>query len=238
MISEGGSHFIDKTFRKCLSELGVDHRVATPYHPQTNGQAETSNKQIKNILQKTVNAIGKGWKSKLPEALWAYRTAYKTPIGMTPYQLVYGKTCHLPVELEFKSHWAIKRWNMGLQSAGMNRQIQLAELDKWREKAYHSSKLYKESTKHWHDKQIKIKQFKAGDKVLLFNSRIRLFGHGKLRSKWEGPYLVLDATDHGTVTLQDDDGNIFKVNGQRLKVFLEQEMPELEEVDVLEITKM
>ena len=147
VICDGGSHFIDRTFRKCLSELGVDHRVATPYHPQTSGQAETSNKQIKNILQKTVNAMGKGWKSKLPEALWAYRTAYKTPIGMTPYQLVYGKTCHLPVELEYKSHWAIKRWNMDLQSAGIKRQIQLAELDEWREKAYHISKLYKSGQK-------------------------------------------------------------------------------------------
>ena len=124
-----------------------------------------------------------GMEEQITEALWAYRTAYKTPIGMTPYQLVYGKTYHLPVELEFKSHWAIKRWNMDLQLAGINRQIQLAELDEWREKAYHSSKLYKECTKHWHDKRIKIKQFKAGDKVLLFNSRIRLFGHGKLRSE-------------------------------------------------------
>ena len=94
----------------------------------------------------------------------------------------------------------------------------------------------KEHKKHWHDKQMKIKQFKAGDKVLLFNSRIRLFGHGKLRSKWEGPYLVLDAADHGAVTLQDDDGNTFKVNGQILKVFLEQEIPELEEVDVFELS--
>ena len=109
---------------------------------------------------------------------------------------------------------------MDLQSAGIKRQIQLAESDEWREKAYHSNKLYKERTKRWHDKRIKIKQFKAGDKVLLFNSRIRLFGHDKLRSKWEGPYLVLDAADHGAVTLQDDDRNIFKVNGQRLKVFL------------------
>ena len=147
MIIDGGSHFIDRTFRKCLSELGVDHRVASPYHPQTSGQVETSNKQIKNILQKIVNAMGKGWKRKLPEALWAYQTAYKTSIGMTPYQLVYGKTCHLPVELRYKSYWATKRWNMDLQSAGIKRQIQLAELDEWREKAYHSSKLYKERTK-------------------------------------------------------------------------------------------
>ena len=127
---------------------------------------------------------------------------------------------------------------MDLQSAGIKWQIQLAELDEWREKAYHSSKLYKECTKLWHDKWIKIKQFKTGDKVLLFDTHIQLFGHGKLRSKWEGPYLVLDATDHGVVTLQDDDGNTFKVNGQRLKVFLEQEMPELEEVDIFELSEI
>jgi len=154
---------------------------------------------------------------------------------MTPYQMVYGKTCHLPVELEFKSHWAIRKWNMDLQSAGVQRQIQLAELEEWREKAYHSAKLYKEQTKRWHDKHIKIKTFKLGDKVLLFNSRIRLFGHGKLRSKWEGPFLVLDAADHGAITLQDEDGKVFKANGQRLKVFLEPEMPQLEEVDVYEL---
>ena len=127
---------------------------------------------------------------------------------------------------------------MDLQSARIKRHIQLAELDEWREKAYHISKLYKEHMKHWHDKRIRIKQFKTGDKVLLFNSCIQLFGHGKLRSKWEGPYLELNAVDHSAVTLQDDDGNIFKANGQRLKVFLEPEMPELEEVDVFELSEI
>jgi transposase InsO family protein len=97
VISDGGSHFIDRTFRKALSEVGVDHRIATPYHPQMSGQAETSNKQIKNILQKTMNQMGRSWRSKLSEALGAYCMAYKMPIGMAPYQLIYGKTCHLPI---------------------------------------------------------------------------------------------------------------------------------------------
>jgi len=109
VISDGGPHFIDKNFIRYLTDQGIQHSIATPYHPQTSGQAETSNKQIKNILQKTIEEMGTGWKNKLSEALWTYRTAYKTPIGMSPCQLVYGKTCHLPVELEFKAHWAIKK---------------------------------------------------------------------------------------------------------------------------------
>ena len=120
---------MDKGFRAFLQELGARHNIATPYHPQTSGQVETSNKQIKNILQKTVNAMGKGWKDKLPDALWAYRTAYKTPIGMSPFQLVYGKTCHLPVKLEHRAYWAIRNWNMDVKLAGKNRQKQLAELE-------------------------------------------------------------------------------------------------------------
>ena len=108
VISDEGTHFTNKNFHNYLSRHGIHHNVATPYHPQTSGQAETSNKQIKNILQKTVNEMGTAWKDRLPNALWAYRMAYKTPLGMSPYQLVYGKTYHLPVELEFKAHWAIK----------------------------------------------------------------------------------------------------------------------------------
>jgi hypothetical protein len=179
VISDGGSHFIDLTFRKALSEVGVDHRIATPYHPQMSGQAETSNKQINNILQKTVNHMGRSWRSKLSEALWAYRMAYKMPSSMTPYQLVYGKTCHLP----HKAFWAIKKWNMNLKAARIKMKIQIAKLEEWREKAYQSAKLNKERTKRWHDKRIKIKQFEPGDKALLFNYRIHLFLHGKLHSK-------------------------------------------------------
>jgi hypothetical protein len=106
------------------------------------------------------------------------------------------------------------------------------------EKAYHSAKLYKERTKRWHDTQIKIKQFQLGDKVLLFNSRVRLFSHGKLRSKWEGPYLVLHATDHGAVTLQCDDVNTFKANDQHLKLFFEPNPQDFDEVDILDFLEL
>jgi hypothetical protein len=127
--------------------------------------------------------MGTAWKDRLPNALWAYRTAYKTPLGMSPYQLVYGKTYHLPVELEFKAHWAIRQWNIDFEPVGVKREMQLFELDEWCERAYHNSKIYKERTKRWHDKRIKKKEFAPRDKVLLFNSRVKLFGHEKLRSK-------------------------------------------------------
>jgi hypothetical protein len=107
-----------------------------------------------------------------------------------------------------------------------------------REKAYHNAKLYKERTKRWHDKRIKTKQFKPGDKVLLFNSHVHLFGHGKLRSKWKGPYLVLHVAGHGVVTLLCDDGDTFKANGQQLKLFIEPNPKDFEEVDVLDFLEL
>jgi hypothetical protein len=92
--------------------------------------------------------------------------------------------------------------------------------------------------KRWHDKRINIKHFKFGDKVLLFNSRVRLFSHGKLRSKWEGHYIVNNAADHDAITLKDDDGDVFKANGQWLKIFFEPEIPELKETDVYELSEL
>jgi hypothetical protein len=126
---------------------------------------------------------------------------------------------------------------MDLMTVRTKREIQLAELEEWREMAYHSAKLYKERTKRWHDKRIKIKQFKLGDKALLFNSRVHLFGHGKLHSKQKSLYLVLHAVDHGVVTLQCNDGDTFKANGQRLKLFLEPNPQDFKEVDVLDFSR-
>jgi transposase InsO family protein len=147
LISDGGTHFTRKNFKKCLSKLGIEHRVSTAYHPQTNGQAETSNRQLKNILNKTIEKGAKDWSKNLEGALWAYRTAFKTPIGMTPYIFVYGIACHLPVELKHKAYWAIKEMNLDLDAVVVKRRIQISELDEMRLKAYENASIYKERIK-------------------------------------------------------------------------------------------
>ncbi|XP_048611424.1 uncharacterized protein LOC125585790 [Brassica napus] len=125
VISDGGSHFINKLFEGLLKKKGVKHKVATPYHPQTSGQVEISNREINSILEKIVGTKRKDWSDKLDDALWAYRTAYKTPLGTTPFNLVYGKACHLPVELEYKALWAVKLLNFDIKSAKEKRLFQL-----------------------------------------------------------------------------------------------------------------
>ncbi|GJY66578.1 reverse transcriptase domain-containing protein [Tanacetum coccineum] len=155
IISDRGTHFCNDRFANVMSKYGVTHRLATAYHSQTSGQVELSNRGLKRIIKRTVDENHASWSDKLDDALWVFRTAFKTPIGYTPYKLVYGKSCHLPIELEHKAYWALKHANFDLKTAGDHQKLQLNELNELRDQAYDNSLIYKERTKKLHDSKIK-----------------------------------------------------------------------------------
>nr|GEV71198.1 reverse transcriptase domain-containing protein [Tanacetum cinerariifolium] len=203
IISDQGTHFCNDQFTKVMLKYGVTHRLAAPYHPQTSGQLD-----------------------KLDDALWAFRTAYKTPIGCTPYKLVYGKACHLSIEFEHKAYWALKHANFDLQTAGDYKIFQLNELNELRDQAYENSLIYKEKTKRIHDSKIKDRVFNIDDRVLLFNSRLKIFS-GKLKSRWSGLFTISYVFSYGTVEISQPDRPNFKVNGHRLKHYFRKDIPKL-----------
>ena len=136
IMSDGGSHFYNKPFKNLLTKYGVKHKVAIPYHPQTNGQVELANREIKTILMKVVNSNRKDWSLKLLDSLWEYRTTYITILGMSPYRLVYGKACHLPMEIEYKAWWAVKKLNLDIGRASLKKLLDINELEELRNDAY------------------------------------------------------------------------------------------------------
>ena len=140
IISDQGTHFNNRSFDILPKRYSIVYRLATPYHPETSGQVKVSNWQIKQILEKTVSRNRKDWADKLVDALWAYRTAFKTPLGVSPYRVVYGKLCHLHVEVEHKACSAIKKLNCDLTEAAEERQLQLSELDEIRAEANESAR--------------------------------------------------------------------------------------------------
>ncbi|GKE16995.1 reverse transcriptase domain-containing protein [Tanacetum coccineum] len=164
-----------------MLKYGITHRLSIAYHPQTSGQVEVSNRGLKRILERTIGENRASWSDKLDDALWAFRTAYKTPIGCTPY-----------------NRHALKRHEARLY---LSRKLH--------DQAYENSLIYKEKTKKIHDSRIKNRVFNVGDQVLLFNSRLKLFSR-KLKSRWSGAFNITQVFPYRAVELSQTSGPNFK----------------------------
>ncbi|GJY76772.1 reverse transcriptase domain-containing protein [Tanacetum coccineum] len=160
---------LNDRFAKVMLKYGVTHRLSTAYHPQTSGQVEVSNLGLKRILERTVGENHASWSDKLDNVLWFFRTAFKTPIGCTPYKLVYGKACHLPIELEHKAYWALKHCSYDLLTAGDHQKVQMNELNELRDQAYENSLIYTRKTDNPRSK-IKERILCSGFQTLVIES--------------------------------------------------------------------
>ncbi|GJY37628.1 reverse transcriptase domain-containing protein [Tanacetum coccineum] len=199
-------------------------RFGTPRAIISHHSTHFCNDQFTKVMLKTVGENRASWSDKLDDALWAFCTAFKTPIGCTPYKLVYGKACHLPIKLEHKAYWALKHCNFDLKSAGDHRKVQMNELNEHQDQAYENSLIYKEKTKNIHDSKIKNRVLNVSDRVLLFNSRLKIFSC-KLKTRWTRPFTVTQVFPYGTVELSQTDGPNFKVNDHRLKHYFGGDIP-------------
>nr|GEZ02248.1 reverse transcriptase domain-containing protein [Tanacetum cinerariifolium] len=221
----------DQIIRRCVHGQEAND-ILKAYHEGPTGVHHGANFTAKKVFNvgffwshgvTLVNVKAK-FRNKLEDALWSFRTAYKTPIGCTPYKLVYEKSCHLPIELEHKAYWALKHANFDLKTVGDHRKLQLNELNELRDQAYENSLIYKEKMKKLHDSKNKNRIFNVGDRVLLFNSRLKIISR-KLKTRWSGPFTITQVFPCGTVELSQPDGPNFKVNGHRMKHSFRRDIP-------------
>ena len=220
VVTDGGPQFVGHKLAATLNNHHIHHKITTPYHPQANGQVENSNKIIESILTKTVASHRRDWAARLPEALWAYRTTWRSTTGYSPYHLVFGKQPIFPIEFEIQTLRTAQEVGLDLSEAQKNRLQQINELDEIRLSALQNTTLIQQQRAKWHDALIKNNIFHEGHWALLYDSRFQDFP-GKLRTRWLGPYEIQKFHDNGTLTLTTIDGSgyTFKVNGHRVRLY-------------------
>ena len=205
IVSDWGSHFINETIEYLLEEFMVIHKKLAPYHPQANGQAKSKNKILGAVLTKIVSDKKSEWELKLHAALWAYRVAYKTSIGTTPFNMVFGLDAILPMEFLIPTLRVAKELNWTGQELSAERLEDLEKLDKTCLAAVHGMYALKQRQKKSHDSHISTKELKLGDLVLLFTLKQFV---SKFTKQGQGPYVIsaIGLSSNGTVKLSTLDG--------------------------------
>eukprot|EP00253_Pinus_taeda_P010386 PITA_10386 len=204
IVTDQGTQFTSKLVRDLTEKYKIKHRKSTPYHPQANGQVESTNKFLENIMTKTVQLNRRDWYEKLKDALWAYRITWKNTTGFSPYQLVYGKEALLPIEFQIQTYRLAVELGLDLTETQQQRIMELNQLDEHHQQAIEHTTLVQQQRMKWHDRYIKIKKFHKGDWALLFDSKFKDF-KAKFTTHWLGPYEIEEIFDNGAVKIKTID---------------------------------
>eukprot|EP00253_Pinus_taeda_P033557 PITA_33557 len=204
IVTDQRSQFTSNLVEKLMEEYKIKHRRSTPYHPQKNGEVESTNKVLESIITKTIHLHRRDWAERLPEALWAYRTTWRNTIGHSPYELFYWEEVLLPIEFQVKTFKMAVQLGMDLSKAQKHRMEQLNELDEIKQEAILRTYLAQYQRAKWHGNYIKEKKFQEGDWPLLFDSKFKDF-KGKFQTHWLGPYEIDNIFSNGAVRIKTID---------------------------------
>ena len=216
LITDQGREFCNELSDIICKKMGIDHRVASAYHPQTGGLTERMNRTLCTMLSTVVNENQNNWDEKIPYCLFAYRTSEQKSTKMDPFSLVYGRRARLPVELDLPSSPQEQTDEEEEEVSLKARVDAFIRLSESRKRANINIKRAQRQQKKYHDSNVKFTQFKVGDIVLLHNTRRTTRKGGKLESRWSGPFVVEKVFKKGVYKLK---GRASKVNGNRLKLF-------------------
>lgn len=220
IVSDRGTHFLNQVIESLTRHFQIKHRKTTPYNPKANGLIEKSNGLLCKILLKVTVNHAHDWDTKLPAALWAYRTAEKVTTRQTPYFLVYGQHPILPIEFEIPTKRTLDQRRLDAEESQAYRLQEVMALEERRQEAEDRTKQLQLRRKEKYDRRLKPVLLEKGDLALLYDSRHARFP-GKLHLRWMGPYKVIEVFPNGSIQLAELTGEWLgtRVNGWRLKKY-------------------